>query len=193
MLFRAFDENRDEQIDFKELACGVSAACAGPVVERHKCVFPVRFRVPGIEGNARGSTVLFFFSVCFKVFDSDGDGSLSEAEINEMARVLLEARVEVRRGDASSPVNDGDCVIKQGKKGIFFLLTRSLVFSDRELCPCLILSRRSRGARRQSARQSLRPTRQLEASRLPRLGYVKLADCEPAFASPRSEWKKTVY
>jgi ubiquitin carboxyl-terminal hydrolase 6/32 len=41
MLFRAFDENRDEQIDFKELACGVSAACAGPVVERHKCVFPV--------------------------------------------------------------------------------------------------------------------------------------------------------
>lgn len=36
-VFRAFDENRDGHIDFKELCCGVSAACRGPSVERCKC------------------------------------------------------------------------------------------------------------------------------------------------------------
>lgn len=38
-VFCAFDENRDEHIDFKELCCGVSAACRGPSVERSKCKF----------------------------------------------------------------------------------------------------------------------------------------------------------
>lgn len=36
-VFLAFDENRDGHIDFKELCCGVSAACRGPSVERSKC------------------------------------------------------------------------------------------------------------------------------------------------------------
>lgn len=36
-VFLAFDENRDGHIDFKELCCGVSAACRGPNVERSKC------------------------------------------------------------------------------------------------------------------------------------------------------------
>lgn len=36
-LFNAFDENRDGHIDFKELCCGVSAACRGPNAERSKC------------------------------------------------------------------------------------------------------------------------------------------------------------
>lgn len=36
-VFSAFDENRDGHIDFKELCCGVSAACRGPSVERSKC------------------------------------------------------------------------------------------------------------------------------------------------------------
>lgn len=36
-VFLAFDENRDGHIDFKELCCGVSAACRGPTVERSKC------------------------------------------------------------------------------------------------------------------------------------------------------------
>lgn len=36
-LFNAFDENQDNHIDFKEMACGVSAACRGPLVERQKC------------------------------------------------------------------------------------------------------------------------------------------------------------
>lgn len=36
-VFSAFDENADGHIDFKELCCGVSAACRGPSVERSKC------------------------------------------------------------------------------------------------------------------------------------------------------------
>jgi ubiquitin carboxyl-terminal hydrolase 6/32 len=36
-LFAAFDENHDGHIDFKELSCGVSAACRGPDTERQKC------------------------------------------------------------------------------------------------------------------------------------------------------------
>ena len=36
-LFKAFDENQDGHVDFKELACGVSAACRGPEMERQKC------------------------------------------------------------------------------------------------------------------------------------------------------------
>lgn len=38
-VFSAFDENRDGHIDFKELCCGVSAACRGPNVERSKCMY----------------------------------------------------------------------------------------------------------------------------------------------------------
>lgn len=36
-LFHAFDENRDNHIDFKEISCGLSACCRGPVAERQKC------------------------------------------------------------------------------------------------------------------------------------------------------------
>ena len=36
-FFSAFDENQDGHIDFKELSCGVSAACRGPEMERQKC------------------------------------------------------------------------------------------------------------------------------------------------------------
>lgn len=39
-VFSAFDENCDGHIDFKELCCGVSAACRGPNVERSKCKYP---------------------------------------------------------------------------------------------------------------------------------------------------------
>lgn len=56
-IFQAFDENRDgrvcrvttkrfsyiclfsESIDFKELVCGMSAACRGPQFQRYKCKF----------------------------------------------------------------------------------------------------------------------------------------------------------
>uniref|UniRef100_A0A8D8Y4L7 ubiquitinyl hydrolase 1 n=1 Tax=Cacopsylla melanoneura TaxID=428564 RepID=A0A8D8Y4L7_9HEMI len=67
-LFAAFDENRDCHIDFKEMACGVSAACRGPLIERQK--------------------------FCFKVFDKDRDGVLNESEIRHMVHVLLFVRKE---------------------------------------------------------------------------------------------------
>lgn len=38
-LFSAFDENCDGHLDFKEIVCGISAACRGPLVERIKCVY----------------------------------------------------------------------------------------------------------------------------------------------------------
>lgn len=36
-FFMALDENEDGHIDFKELSCGMSAACRGPEMERQKC------------------------------------------------------------------------------------------------------------------------------------------------------------
>ncbi|XP_068142891.1 ubiquitin carboxyl-terminal hydrolase 32 isoform X1 [Drosophila tropicalis] len=69
-LFNAFDENRDGHIDFKELCCGVSAACRGPGVER------TRF--------------------CFKIFDVDRDGVLSHEETLQMINVLLNVAKENR-------------------------------------------------------------------------------------------------
>ncbi|XP_015223155.2 ubiquitin carboxyl-terminal hydrolase 32 isoform X2 [Lepisosteus oculatus] len=63
-LFHAFDENRDNHIDFKEISCGLSACCRGPLAERQK--------------------------FCFKVFDVDRDGALSRSEIEEMVVALLE-------------------------------------------------------------------------------------------------------
>lgn len=62
-IFLAFDENRDGHIDFKELCCGVSAACRGPDVERSK--------------------------FCFKIFDTDRDGSLCFTEVEQMVNNLL--------------------------------------------------------------------------------------------------------
>ncbi|XP_034723886.1 ubiquitin carboxyl-terminal hydrolase 32 isoform X6 [Etheostoma cragini] len=63
-LFHAFDENRDNHIDFKEISCGLSACCRGPIAERQK--------------------------FCFKVFDVDRDGVLSRDELHEMVVALLE-------------------------------------------------------------------------------------------------------
>ncbi|XP_017089550.2 ubiquitin carboxyl-terminal hydrolase 32 isoform X2 [Drosophila bipectinata] len=72
-LFNAFDENRDGHIDFKELCCGVSAACRGPGVER------TRF--------------------CFKIFDVDRDGVLSHEETLQMVNVLLLVAKENREAE----------------------------------------------------------------------------------------------
>uniref|UniRef100_H2ZLM9 Ubiquitin carboxyl-terminal hydrolase 32 n=1 Tax=Ciona savignyi TaxID=51511 RepID=H2ZLM9_CIOSA len=63
-LFNAFDENRDGHIDFKEISCGVSACCRGPLAERQK--------------------------FCYKMFDSDQDGKLNSNEIKAMAVSLLQ-------------------------------------------------------------------------------------------------------
>ncbi|XP_063220318.1 ubiquitin carboxyl-terminal hydrolase 32 isoform X2 [Bacillus rossius redtenbacheri] len=72
-VFGAFDENCDCHIDFKEMACGISAACRGPLTERQK--------------------------FCFKVFDTDRDGVLSEAELRHMIDVLLFVHHENRTAD----------------------------------------------------------------------------------------------
>lgn len=64
-LFWAFDENQDNHIDFKELACGISACCRGPTVERQK--------------------------FCFKIFDSDHNGLLSPVELRDMMSAMLSA------------------------------------------------------------------------------------------------------
>ncbi|CAG9791666.1 unnamed protein product [Diatraea saccharalis] len=58
----AFDENRDGHVDFKELCCGISAACRGPRTERLK--------------------------FCFKIFDMDRDGVLNRKELVDMVEVL---------------------------------------------------------------------------------------------------------
>ncbi|KAE9417014.1 hypothetical protein Angca_007768 [Angiostrongylus cantonensis] len=57
-LFRVFDENGDNQIDFRELVCGLSAMCRGP--------FPSRL------------------SFLAKLWDEDCDAMLSDAELKEM-------------------------------------------------------------------------------------------------------------
>lgn len=62
-FFAAFDENCDDHIDFKELCCGVSCSCRGPDVERTK--------------------------FCFKIFDTDRDGILNSAEVEQMIRIML--------------------------------------------------------------------------------------------------------
>ncbi|XP_037289082.2 ubiquitin specific protease 32 isoform X1 [Rhipicephalus microplus] len=69
-IFNAFDENRDNHIDFKEMACGVSACCRGPLTERQK--------------------------FCFKVFDQDMDGMLSREEVANMLNLLLVLHQEER-------------------------------------------------------------------------------------------------
>ncbi|XP_071094049.1 ubiquitin carboxyl-terminal hydrolase 32-like isoform X1 [Haliotis cracherodii] len=69
-LFLAFDENRDNHIDFKEMACGISACCRGPSTERQK--------------------------FCFKVFDKDHDGKLSAEDVKSMLFALDVVRREYK-------------------------------------------------------------------------------------------------
>lgn len=67
-FFDAFDENRDGHIDFKEMACGISAAARGPPIERQK--------------------------FCFKIFDLDKDGLLSLSEVEKMICVMKSVLME---------------------------------------------------------------------------------------------------
>jgi ubiquitin carboxyl-terminal hydrolase 6/32 len=62
-LFLALDVNRDGHVDFKELCCGISAACRGPTAERMK--------------------------FCFKIFDMDRDCYLNPDELRHMINTLL--------------------------------------------------------------------------------------------------------
>ncbi|XP_059179325.1 ubiquitin carboxyl-terminal hydrolase 32-like isoform X2 [Physella acuta] len=78
-LFLAFDENCDSHIDFKEMACGISACCRGPTLERQK--------------------------FCFKVFDLDHDSRLNEHEVTAMLEALNVVR-EVYHSKASLEAQD---------------------------------------------------------------------------------------
>ncbi|XP_071945533.1 ubiquitin carboxyl-terminal hydrolase 32-like isoform X2 [Antedon mediterranea] len=71
-LFYAFDENHDEHIDLKEMACGLSACCRGPLAERQK--------------------------FCFKIFDKNHDGLLDRQELESMCTSLVNIRKELRIG-----------------------------------------------------------------------------------------------
>ncbi|XP_037930663.1 ubiquitin carboxyl-terminal hydrolase 32 isoform X2 [Teleopsis dalmanni] len=83
-LFNAFDENRDGHIDFKELCCGVSAACRGPTVER------TRF--------------------CYKIFDIDQDGSLNHEETIQMINVLIFVAKENRNSNIYKDLKKQDVI-----------------------------------------------------------------------------------
>lgn len=61
-LFFALDENQDGHVDFKELCCGISAACRGPKAERMK--------------------------FCFKIFDVDRDNHLNSSELEHLYQTL---------------------------------------------------------------------------------------------------------
>eukprot|EP00095_Tigriopus_kingsejongensis_P012381 snap_masked-scaffold190_size271632-processed-gene-1.19 protein:Tk12381 transcript:snap_masked-scaffold190_size271632-processed-gene-1.19-mRNA-1 annotation:"ubiquitin carboxyl-terminal hydrolase 32" len=78
-FFSALDENLDGHIDFKELSCGVSAACRGPELERQK--------------------------FCFKIFDGDRDGVLNERELAIMCECLVLVRNQTAQGGIPIDVN----------------------------------------------------------------------------------------
>ncbi|XP_046459200.1 ubiquitin carboxyl-terminal hydrolase 32-like isoform X2 [Daphnia pulex] len=67
-LFSAFDENCDGHLDFKEIVCGISAACRGPLVERIK--------------------------FCFKIFDFDRDGVFCRSEVTQLIESLKQLAVD---------------------------------------------------------------------------------------------------
>ncbi|KAL3270541.1 hypothetical protein HHI36_021079 [Cryptolaemus montrouzieri] len=74
-LFLALDVNRDGHIDFKELCCGISAACRGPLAERMK--------------------------FCFKIFDMDRDCYLNSDELRHMIQTLIFVACESNRKSKS--------------------------------------------------------------------------------------------
>ncbi|XP_075983851.1 ubiquitin specific protease 32 isoform X2 [Anticarsia gemmatalis] len=83
--FLAFDENRDGHVDFKELCCGLSAACRGPRTERLK--------------------------FCFKIFDLDRDGVLNKKELIDMVGILCTVANESLKNQssrASTPSDSND-------------------------------------------------------------------------------------
>ncbi|XP_028157616.1 ubiquitin carboxyl-terminal hydrolase 32-like isoform X2 [Ostrinia furnacalis] len=87
----ALDENRDGHVDFKELCCGLSAACRGPRTERLK--------------------------FCFKIFDMDRDGVLNKKELVDMVGILCTVANEAlkQQGSRASTPDTNDS--EQADKG----------------------------------------------------------------------------
>ncbi|XP_059047285.1 ubiquitin carboxyl-terminal hydrolase 32 [Achroia grisella] len=89
--FLALDENRDGHVDFKELCCGLSAACRGPRTERLK--------------------------FCFKIFDLDRDGVLNKKELIDMVGILCTVANESLKNQssrASTPSDGNDSDTEKG-------------------------------------------------------------------------------
>ncbi len=112
-FFSAFDENQDGHIDFKELSCGLSAACRGPELERQKCE-PASF-ISRFCTLARVGCVINFalYSnlplVCFKIFDADRDGVLNRGEVETMCQCMADIRRQgAARREAAAPSAEGD-------------------------------------------------------------------------------------
>uniref|UniRef100_A0A915CDK1 ubiquitinyl hydrolase 1 n=1 Tax=Parascaris univalens TaxID=6257 RepID=A0A915CDK1_PARUN len=75
-LFRAFDENGDGLIDFKELVCGLSASCRGPDTAR--------------------------LNFAAQLFDEDSDGFLTRSDIETLYNHLnVETEAQTIRTDAN--------------------------------------------------------------------------------------------
>ena len=91
-FFRALDENQDGHVDFKELACGVSAACRGPEMERQKCNNDLYIRY---------LNKYMYIAVCFKMFDLDGDSQLCESELIQMLENMVEIVDQIRADGGS--------------------------------------------------------------------------------------------
>ncbi|XP_061723016.1 ubiquitin carboxyl-terminal hydrolase 32 [Cydia pomonella] len=87
-VFLAFDENRDGHVDFKELCCGLSAACRGPRTERLK--------------------------FCFKIFDLDRDGVLNKKELVDMADILCTVANEHLKNQSSRASTPSDDDVDKG-------------------------------------------------------------------------------
>lgn len=85
-LFRAFDENADGLIDFKELVCGLSASCRGP------------------------DTARLHFAA--QLFDADSDGKLTDEDIAvlyESLKVKETSRTLVTDGTGHASLADFVC------------------------------------------------------------------------------------
>lgn len=99
-LFLALDVNRDGHIDFKELCCGISAACRGPMAERMK--------------------------FCFKIFDMDRDNLLNKKELQHMIEVLLfvakenKLQFDMQKNNSKNSLNNfgTNQVVEQNEKNL---------------------------------------------------------------------------
>ncbi|CAJ0581029.1 unnamed protein product, partial [Mesorhabditis spiculigera] len=91
-LFFIFDDNRNGSIDFRELVCGVSALCRGPVPSR--------------------------LSFLAKLWDVDLDGSLSQAELEKLYEQLqvpsTSRTIAASHGEKSAPVDFATWAITEG-------------------------------------------------------------------------------